>query len=184
MQPSPLIGAPSQVRSLIFNDTEQLYLNDTEQIYICLANNRNTSGVAQPSTIKPSFSTEGVGNHQAFKTADGYIWKYLYELSVVKVAAFLSSNFMPVAVFDSATASGAAEQDQAKIRKTAVPGQIIGVEVVDPGAGYSSTPTLNIIGNGIVSRRKKRRNPSSILVFGDCKRYILAFWLREQPNKS
>ena len=29
-----------------------------------------------------------------------------------------------------------------------MPGQIIGVEVVDPGAGYSSTPTLNIIGNG------------------------------------
>jgi len=133
------VGYPTQPYYVITED---------QQIYICLANNRNTSGVAQPSTIKPSFATEGVGNHQAFKTADGYIWKYLYELSVVKVAAFLSSNFMPVGVFDSSTASGAAEQDQAKIRKTAVPGQIIGVEVVDPGAGYSSTPTLNFIGNG------------------------------------
>ena len=123
-------------------------ITEDQHIYVCLANNRNASGVAQPSTIKPNFATEQVGVHEPFKTADGYIWKYLYELTVVKVASFLSSGFMPVGVFDSSTATISAEQDQAKIRKTAVPGQVIGVEVIDPGAGYSSTPTLTITGNG------------------------------------
>ena len=33
-------------------------ITEDQHIYVCLANNRNASGVAQPSTIKPNFATE------------------------------------------------------------------------------------------------------------------------------
>ena len=123
-------------------------LTEDQQVYICLSNNRNSSNTIQPSTVKPSYSAAGTGIHKTFKTADGYVWKFLYELTVAKIANFLSSGWLPVGMFDSSTASVSAENDQAAIRKTTKPGQITGIEIVDAGEGYSSAPTLTIVGDG------------------------------------
>ena len=121
---------------------------EDQQVYICLSNNKNQQGAGLPSIVKPSFSVAGVPLEQAFKTSDGYVWKFLYEMTTSKTSSFLSAGFMPVQLMDSASATTSADNDQAKVRSTSKPGQIIGVDIIDRGEGYLSTPTLTFSGNG------------------------------------
>ena len=122
-------------------------MTEDNQVYVCLQQAKNSAGVATTSTVKPT----GTAN-LPFKTTDGYVWKFLYTLSAARSSAFLSSNFVPVErILDSAGGAGLSvlEQQQAGVQDSAVPGQIIGVAVQDGGSGYTSTPTVTIVGDGI-----------------------------------
>ena len=123
-------------------------ITEDQQVYICVANNKNQQGQVLPSIIKPSYSVAGVPFHRIFKTSDGYVWKFLYEMTTARTANFLSAGFMPVQFMDSSSASVSADNDQAKVRSTSKPGQIIGVDIIDRGEGYLSTPTLTFVGDG------------------------------------
>jgi hypothetical protein len=134
-------------------------MTDNLEVFICLENSKSTAGDTQASTINPSSVRatlqQGHGIDKAFKTSDGYIWKFLYAIETAKQAAFLSSNFMPLQNQDSAgnlpgvaTATTSAQTDQAKVRKCATSGQVLGVEVVNAGGGYTGTPTITITGDG------------------------------------
>jgi len=123
-------------------------MTDDQQVYLCVANSRSSTGAINPSTVKPSYATHSPKQWQSFKTADGYIWKFLYEITAARSSTFMSSGYIPVQQTDSATSSGSAETDQDKIRSTAKGGQIIGVQVVDGGAGYNGTVTATFTGNG------------------------------------
>ena len=106
-------------------------------------------GSINPSTVKPDYSTSHTGDmRKAFKTADNYIWKFMYEITASRAAAFLSSAYMPIQYHDSSSASTTAENDQAAIKKTNKDGQIVGVEIVDAGLGYSEAPVMAIGGDG------------------------------------
>lgn len=124
-------------------------LTDANEVYICLQQGKNANGTANTSTVKPDYNAAGVNQVQAFETADGYRWKLAYAVSAVRSSAFLSSGFIPVqnVTVDSASAN-TFELQQLNIQNTVTPGQIIGVEVVDGGTGYSSAPTITFKGNG------------------------------------
>lgn len=138
--------------------------DDDFNVYKCL-NNKN--GV--PSTVKPT----GVSLFP-FTTADGYIWKYMYNVPSFKRIKFLSPEFLPVqkALTDGFYNKGAIEQvsitnggsgysdDQlSSIVITGgggsgasiipiisqVTGSIVGTRIVSGGSGFTSAPTLTVI---------------------------------------
>lgn len=123
-------------------------LTDENQVYICLQQGKNAAGVAVTSTVKPTGTTT-----KPFSTGDGYVWKFLYALSATRASNFLSANFVPVEkVLDSSElgrALNVTEQTQDAVQTSAVPGQVIGVAVINAGTGYTTTPTVTIDGDGV-----------------------------------
>ena len=138
-----------------YNDAQEGYpsnkyyvLTEDQQVYICLESSRSNDGAMNVSTVKPSYVAAGVPLQRAFKTSDGYIWKFMYEISASRAAAFLSAQFMPVEQVDSDVTNTTGQNDQNLVKNTVKKGQILGVQIVDPGEGYTSTPVLTITGNG------------------------------------
>ena len=126
-------------------------LTEDNQVYICLQASKDASGNANTSTVKPDFATQGVDKRHAFKTSDGYIWRFLYEISTTRNNLFLTSSFMPTQFIDSNNDTTATEVEQLSVRAEALArgnGQILGAEIVNAGAGYSSAPTIAIKGDG------------------------------------
>ena len=117
---------------------------DDNHVYICLQQGRNAAGNAVNSTVKPTGTS---GN--AFKTADGYVWKFLYSIGALTSSKFLSSNFLPVTFIETTDSdSPASIVEQKGIQDVAVAGEIVGYTVTSGGTGYTSTPTATILGNG------------------------------------
>jgi hypothetical protein len=122
-------------------------LTDDNQVYICLKQSTNDEGVANPSTSKPT--TTNVGTVQ--KTADGYIWKFLYTIGGATANKFLSANYMPVEyINDSSGGIGLTglQVQQAEVRENAIPKQVLGWVVDSGGRDFTSAPTITIVGNG------------------------------------
>lgn len=119
-------------------------LTDVNAVYICLQQGRDATGAVVASTIKPT----GVST-TAFRTSDGYVWKFLYTISASLANSYLSANYMPVRLVDSAGPSDPAiDQEQYGIQQAAIPGQISSITVTAGGSGYTSAPTVSIIGDG------------------------------------
>lgn len=121
-------------------------LTEDNQVYVCLKQGKNSLGIAVQSTEKPSSNST-----KPFKMADGYVWKFMYSLSGATSAKFLSANFMPVEkIFDSSGSSllTTTQREQAQIQEAATGGQILGVQITDAGNGYTSAPSVTIVGNG------------------------------------
>ena len=124
-------------------------LTEDNEVYICLQQSKSATGSANPSTVKPSFSAAGVTQVQAFETSDGYRWKLLYSISAGGATNFITAAFHPVEVITKdSSLCNTTELQQLRIQEAAVGGQIIGVEVVNGGDGYSSAPSLSFRGNG------------------------------------
>lgn len=97
------------------SDSAFYVLTDENRVYKCL--NNNAGGV---STVKPT-----TRNLQAFKTADGYTWKYMYTIPSFKRARFISVNQMPVqrALAESFYSQGSIES----------------VSIIDSGSNYTDS---------------------------------------------
>lgn len=113
-------------------------ITEDNRVYICL----EAPSVA--STVKPNETY----TNQAFKTSDGYVWKFLYAVTASNSSKFLSANFMPVH-HQSVGSGDATLQQQKDISDAAVAGQISGIAVDNGGSGYTGTPTVTITGNGV-----------------------------------
>ena len=93
--------------------------------------------------------------------SDGYVWKYMYTVSVADAEKFLTTSYLPVkniaasfyAGADSAAEAALSEADYAQYlnqkasRDSATAAGIERIEVTTPGT-YSSTPTVTISGDG------------------------------------
>tara|TARA_B100000123_G_scaffold27956_1_gene19041 strand:+ start:243 stop:1655 length:1413 start_codon:yes stop_codon:yes gene_type:complete len=124
-------------------------LTEDNQVYVCLKPSKDSSGVIQPSTVKPTGTSV-----KAFKLSDGYVWKYLYTMAAANANKFLSANFLPVQLqLDSTTLARSLEPLevlQENVQNAAVPGQILGIAMINNGTGYvdASPPTVTIQGDG------------------------------------
>lgn len=125
-------------------------ITDTNQVYICLRQARDASGNPIVSTVKPTGIAVG-----DFKTADGYVWKFLFSISAVDASKYLSANFLPVRYIDQLDSDGfggitspADVQEQYTIQQAARKGEITGFRVIDGGSGYTGAPTVTIFGDG------------------------------------
>lgn len=120
-------------------------MNDNNQVYMCIQQSKNASGQAQVSTVQPSGNTTGT----PFDTADGYIWKFLYSISALDANKFVSANYLPIKLQGLTDSdSPAADVEQLAVQNAATFGQIVGYAVDSGGAGYTSTPTITVTGNG------------------------------------
>jgi hypothetical protein len=128
-------------------------LTEDNQVYICLQQSKNATGQANVSTVKPDFAVAGVDEGQAFITADGYTWKFLYSLSATAAANFLSAGYIPVEkviwnTSGDSTDLSPFQLEQLIVQQSAVSGQILNITLTSGGSGYTSAPTVTITGNG------------------------------------
>lgn len=119
---------PSANQKFDLSDTNMIvYVTSTGSVYKCLYNGRNgSSTTGTVSTVVPS--TTGTAPQ---KTADGYIWKYLYTITASD-ADFVTANYIPVPNSTSIS-------------------NVNGIDVIyvtGAGGGYSGTPTVDIYGDG------------------------------------
>ena len=95
-------------------------ITDTKDVYKCIDNGYSPAtpnGV--PSTVKPSVTqTSGT-----FKTADGYVWKYMFTCDVSDYDKFATSNYFPVT-------------PNTDVIQNAVPGTIDNLVVIEGGENY------------------------------------------------
>ena len=116
-------------------------LTEDNHVYICLQQSKSATGAANKSIIKPTGTSP-----KPFKTSDGYTWRFLYALSAADSTSFLSANFIPVKLVDSA--NNAFEIQQKTAQDSADAGRILNIVIENQGTGYSSAPTVTITGNG------------------------------------
>ena len=127
-----------------YNATNPHYvINSANNVYICLERGKDASGDPVPSTVEPT-STDTTN---PFKTADNYVWKFLFEVTSTNATQFLSANFIPVRLIGSSP-SGADEVTQKAVQDNATDGTIGSITVTSGGAGYQSAPTVVINGDG------------------------------------
>ena len=120
-------------------------MTDELQVYICLQQGKNNSGISVPSTVEPS----GVDLEPQTK-ADGYVWRYLYSISAGRAQKFQSANYQPVEfIKQDATSLTAQQSEQRNTQYAAVRGEITGIEIVNGGSGYTSIPTVSVIGRQV-----------------------------------
>ena len=133
-------GAPSPFKHYV--------MTDLNHVYVCLQVGRDSEGNAIQSTIKPDFGEAGVADTQAFTTADGYTWKFLFEPSTSRINQFLSSNYIPVEVVSVPTDGFQVQQKD--VQDTAIGGQILGGIILDAGTNLnqSQPPSITVVGNG------------------------------------
>jgi hypothetical protein len=124
--------------------TPYYVITDDNAVYICIERGTNTAGLPVPSTVKPTGAAT-----TAFRTADGYAWKFLYSIGTLDASKFLSANYMPVRLQGATTGESlATEIEQETIQNAAIAGQIANVSVTNGGSGYTSSPTAILYGNG------------------------------------
>ena len=117
-------------------------ITQTQQVYICVQQGRDATGTPVPSITEPTGT--GTGD---ITTGEGYVWKYLYSLSAYETSRYLAANFMPVTYIDSADET-IRQQLQAAVQTAATPGEISKIVLTSGGTGYSSAPSVSIIGDG------------------------------------
>lgn len=102
-------------------------VNSEFNVYKCLHNSENS-----PSMIEPTGQS-----FFPFKTSDGYIWKYMYNVPTFKRAKFSSIEYMPVqkAISDSFYNDGSIDD----------------VVVINGGEGYSDVQLTAVTVSGITT---------------------------------
>jgi len=130
----------------------------SNRVYICLQQGKDATGTPQPSSVDPD--TTLTTTNPGVATADGYIWKYLYTQSALRLSKFGSANFIPVEFVGSGVLTSI-ETAQQNVQNAAIPGSIIGYKVVSPGSGYAVSDTVTIQGNGSFARAKLTADPVS-----------------------
>jgi len=104
--------------------SEQFFVvTDQFVVYKCIFNNYGA-----PSTVKPTLTSPA----GSFKTADGYIWKYMYTIDSTSNTKFTTSSYIP------------AIQD-VNVQSNAVPGTIEAIQITNGGSNYQVYEKGNIV---------------------------------------
>jgi len=128
------------------NIESKLYfvISDNNNVYMCLKAGSGTS-TTNPDTT--GVQTSGVINHSG---SDGYIWKYMFTVPTSDVTKFLTASFIPTRHIKATPPGGSdtALVNQYSVQTNAVDGAIYNMKITTAGTGYTSAPTLTIVGDG------------------------------------
>tara|TARA_B110000858_G_scaffold114795_1_gene131206 strand:+ start:16108 stop:17604 length:1497 start_codon:yes stop_codon:yes gene_type:complete len=124
-------------------------LTDDNNVYVCIHQGKTTGGTPRASLYKPV----GISADVFSAGADGYFWKFLYNIGAAESRKFLTSTYMPVERIVDDSASGPADADLSVsrlqhrgIQKASIPGQLLGIAIDNPGSGYVTAPSITITG--------------------------------------
>lgn len=128
-------------------------VTDQFNVYKCIFNVNNT-----PSTSKPtSTNTSGI-----FKTADGYLWKYMYTIDTAERLKFVNTNFIPVREVTENDGTS-----QYNIQTAAANGTIGAIDVVTRGTGYKNNEsTFAAVTNSSLLTAASTADPANGLYTG------------------
>ena len=111
-------------------DANFYVVTDVFNVYKCLDNNNGAQSITKPEGTSPTnIEHDGAGQ-------DGYIWKFLFQISPADQTKFLDSNYIPVRKL-----TGNPTFD--------VNGIIDALTITSGGSGYTSAPQVTILGDGI-----------------------------------
>ena len=118
-------------------------ITDNNHVYMCLKAGSGASST-NPDTVGVQ-----TANVIDFSSSDGYIWKYMYSLSIDAATKFLTSSFVPVDYITSQPAgtADAALKNQWEVQSNAIDGAIYNIVVTAEGT-YTSAPTVTVHGDG------------------------------------
>jgi len=124
-------------------------VNDLNEVFLCVQTSKNASGVEQPSSTKPTAALAAAydNNRRSFTTSDGYVWRYLYQMSGLAINRFKTSTYMPVQQIRT-TSSIFQLNEQRTLQNNSINGEILGIAIDSGGTGYEFAPRLDIEGNG------------------------------------
>tara|TARA_R110000772_G_scaffold99174_1_gene198780 strand:- start:58610 stop:59944 length:1335 start_codon:yes stop_codon:yes gene_type:complete len=103
-------------------------------VYKCLANNASANSTVEPTAISTSSATQ---------TSDGYVWKFMYNVSRGDRLRFLTDEYITVktlSVDDGTT--------QWTVQNTATSGAIHSIQLIDSGSGYINTDNIVVAVTG------------------------------------
>ena len=113
----------SQASSLA--DSNFYVMTDEFKVYKCISNNSNAQSADKPTTTGTS----------AFQLSDGYIWKFMFQVSASDQNKFLDADYIPVRKI-----SGNPTHD--------VTGEVDSVTITSGSTGYTGVPTVVFAGDG------------------------------------
>jgi hypothetical protein len=115
----------------ISQDQLRFYMmTDEYKVYKCIDNNRGANSTSKPTTTGTSIET----------TADGYRWKFMYDISSGERTQFLTVDYMPVKTLTAN--NGSAQWNVQQTARASGNGSIHHVKVIAGGAGYLHTTGL------------------------------------------
>ena len=98
-------------------------INSERNVYKCLSNNSNSISTIEPTGVNS-------GNKGIIQTADGYLWKYMYNIQPSN--KFLTNFWMPAP-------SSKNQTEYSPDANTSVDGEITTIVIIDGGQGYLTT---------------------------------------------
>jgi len=110
-------------------DANFYVLTNDFNVYKCLDNNNGALSTTKPEGTGPTIIEHDGGGQ------DGYIWKFLFQISPADRTKFLDSNFIPVRKL-----TGNPTFD--------VNGVLDALAITAGGSGYSTAPQVTILGDG------------------------------------
>ena len=119
-------------------------ISANNNVYLCL---KAGSGASTTNPDTTGVQTSGVINHSG---SDGYIWKYMYTVPTADVTKFLTTSFIPTRCIKEVPPGGSdtALTNQWSVQTNAIDGAIYNMKITTAGTGYTSAPTLAIVGDG------------------------------------
>lgn len=131
------------------NATTKFYvMTSNYSVYKCLFNNNGA-----PSTVEPNITI--TTTH--FQTSDGYIWKFMYQLTAEERLRFLTPSFLPVKTLEENDNS-----TQWVVQDNAIDGAIHVIQVTNGGSNYTANDVgVVITGDGLYANAFAVVNTSS-----------------------
>jgi hypothetical protein len=128
----------------LLESKEYYVITDNNNVYMCIK-----AGPAN-STKNPDLTGVQVSGIIDYTSVDGYIWKYMFSLSTDATTKFLTSAFIPVDYItaDPGAAADTALQNQWNVQQNAVAGAFYNIKISAAGTGYTSAPTITVVGDG------------------------------------
>ena len=119
-----------------FYDQNYFVMTSDFNVYKCISNNRGSSSTVQPTGQSTSIT-------EITELADGYRWKFMYEVPSADIPKFVTKNWIPIQTLtaDNGTA-------QWNVQAAAIDGAIDQIDVTAVGSGYSDAPVIAFTGGG------------------------------------
>lgn len=153
--------------------SKYVVINSSYNVYKCL----NNSNAQLSSTVEPTGT--GLTANNLVYTADGYTWKYMYNIDTANVLKFATTTFIPVkqdasvstnaantkgiyayrivsanvgsgAVSDNATITIVGDGSGATANVRVSSGNIYKVNVLNPGSNYTIANIITSLGNAVI----------------------------------
>lgn len=116
---------PAQVTQPIVAEAPFYVFTEDFRVYKCISNNNGAESIEKPT---------GASIGLTKTVADGYIWKFMYEVEQADVLKYLTSDWIP-----ANSPAKANQVEQIAVEAAKLDGSIDHIKVIQGGSGYRST---------------------------------------------